>query len=551
MIPTGKEESSSGGTSQRDLKTGRVWWRGGNRRKRTPSRFRLSPAPQAQASTVLQSGPSTPSQGLIPTPLQLHQKPLQQVVAKPNKDFGLIDADASWPFFDVRLRFVHRLCPPSAQCSIKVLLWPLPSISISIPRANVRRLGLKSGAVFVTGSLVILTAAIANVRPKRRRAPRRPLHPLHPLRLPVLCKMWCPLACKMLWEHRVVNGWPVCENLDSAIRHLDRFAASTHVCLVGGQPLGTFVRSLVIKGRSAEELGRLMGNNTYLDLGAMFSAFDCPKLRAFSWEASPYRLPWPLRSFPILFSACPDLVAFEFRVSGQYPDFPGEEEVEDVEAFWRSDDGREVLRVDDLALAVSFDSPFCLRFFHAAGPNLLEWCVSQTLEELKREHAAVASFLETFPAVTHLGMKKLLNYIITSAIFPILMAHALLHTLELPTMTHFCEQDLVDYLHHGGAELRSLALSTSCGASDALLDALPSACPRLACVDFGEQSIFLHVRFRRWLHEAKRLGVLKVVDGIPRKLKAVVSDGGIGGSYHSNSMEIDVFEFVCAPTLAK
>ncbi|RKO90926.1 hypothetical protein BDK51DRAFT_40428 [Blyttiomyces helicus] len=104
------------------------------------------------------------------------------------------------------------------------------------------------------------------------------------------------------------------------------FSASTRVSLLGGTPLRTYVRSLAIKWQDS-----WIPHHVDIDLAGMLSALHCPRSRAFKWQGCSHRLHWPLESFPILFHACPDFVAFEFwMATNPLPVYP---RPEDVEAF--------------------------------------------------------------------------------------------------------------------------------------------------------------------------------------------------------------------------
>ncbi|RKO90692.1 hypothetical protein BDK51DRAFT_43467 [Blyttiomyces helicus] len=84
------------------------------------------------------------------------------------------------------------------------------------------------------------------------------------------------------------------------------------------------------------------GEELPVDLLRLFSAFYCPKLRAFEWEPSPFFLrSWPVESFAILFRACPELVALDFQMDCMTFE-PYEPDEYDVVSFWRSAQGLEL-----------------------------------------------------------------------------------------------------------------------------------------------------------------------------------------------------------------
>ncbi|RKO94275.1 hypothetical protein BDK51DRAFT_38370 [Blyttiomyces helicus] len=433
-----------------------------------------------------------------------------------------------------------------------------------------------------------------------------------------VCRLWCPLACEVLWEYRLVAKYPVTADLmkaaieeystDSsdyrrggrptynAAIDFDIFAASTHVCLLGGPPLGTYLRILDICKEN------MFDSFSEVDLVEMFTAFHCPRLRAIKWAPSRDRLGSLLPSFAILFRACPNLVALDVLVEeGPYDGVeeagePAANPLKGVEdAFWMSDEGRKVdagiARLQVLGLGCMSDNPnpHCwARFHRALGPNLLEWrgppsyrdhfnildqcpnlthVVGFSFEyDPKKPHFAfprgkryptvkalsfrspekpyspeegdsiVTSLLQTFPGIAHLATN---NVNVTSALFPILSAHTPLHSLSLSG--EVSEPTLIAYLHNRGQDLRFLSVS-DIAETDTLLDALSSACPRLVEVHFGFRSIFTNARFSTWLDDAKSHGVLQYVRGGSGLVRPLVYAAGLARPLQTDPWRIDLRE---------
>ncbi|RKO88207.1 hypothetical protein BDK51DRAFT_38588 [Blyttiomyces helicus] len=299
----------------------------------------------------------------------------------------------------------------------------------------------------------------------------------------------------------------------------DNLAASTHVSLLGGPPLGNYLRILDICMNGICE--RFDGE----DVVERFTGFHCPRLRALGPSLDPLDYPWPrafkwgpsldplewlLPTFAILFFACPDLVALADPLDG----------IEDT--FWMSDEGREadegVACLQVLRLECGWGDSNC--FHRALGPNLLQWrgppshkdhfnildqCPNLTpvvdfsfeydrkkplfaLPRGKRyptvkaiffrshvvhyspaeRDSIVASLLQTFPGIAHFNTH---GVDVTSALFPALTAHrpharVCLHLRVL----------LIPFFRYA--------------VTDALLDALSSACSRLVYIDFGIEPVF-------------------------------------------------------------
>ncbi|RKO86864.1 hypothetical protein BDK51DRAFT_52408 [Blyttiomyces helicus] len=176
-------------------------------------------------------------------------------------------------------------------------------------------------------------------------SPRSPAGTLKSAAL--VCRMWYHPAREVLWEHF--------EIID---------------CVDDGGPVWPS-----FKLKELETWTRPPPSRAYLDDDEP-SAFIEPQDESYDSDGDTTysengELPVLDLSLSILFRACPELAAFEFRKYDSVPAFSTRKAEED---FWDSDSGREVEAAVSRLRVMRVDPGVdCGRVYSAAGSNLLEW----------------------------------------------------------------------------------------------------------------------------------------------------------------------------------
>ncbi|RKO92635.1 hypothetical protein BDK51DRAFT_27163 [Blyttiomyces helicus] len=394
-----------------------------------------------------------------------------------------------------------------------------------------------------------------------------------------VCWWWFLLAIEVLWERR---------RFKEVARYAhDSVWLRSKVTQIGpphrdeAKFLGSYIRALTVEidfdmdayeSKRHQEIERKLDNfdNGYderardpyearlerrrpqfkmnIDLDKIFSAFHCPRLKAFTFVSPLPPSSWPMLSFPFLFQAIPDLVALDLQLS-KAPSATGAQ----ITQFWGSAGARAMeaaaarLRIVRICSAVEgdhhstaynslYESTGSFWSPASASSTALQICaISQTstFENSPNTtspagHRALPEFnndtfvnwvLETFPSITQLNT---CNLVITSAIFSALTAH----TPRLQTLRFTLTENIAE----AATSKNSVSPSNSTlHATHALLDALSSACPKLASVFFGKQPELEPSRFKKWLHDAiERPGsALEHVHVAGANLTRIICDAGL------------------------
>ncbi|RKO91686.1 hypothetical protein BDK51DRAFT_32796 [Blyttiomyces helicus] len=287
-----------------------------------------------------------------------------------------------------------------------------------------------------------------------------------------------------------------------------------------------------------------------IDFGKIFSAFDCPRLKAFTLASPLPPSSWLMLSFPVLFRASADLVA-------RYAAARGTQLHKCPDQFWESAGARVVevaatrLRVVRILIIVEGDHQDTAynRFYKATGPNLLEGTFplagfgivgrSLNLRHLanlsRREfpgsvlprgkcYAVIKNIsicskacraspasddklviwaLENFPGITQLNYGSL---VISSRTFRAIMAHT--PHLQIHHFSHATNIAEVDFI-------------------------------KLVSVFFGKQPAFEPSRFKEWLDDpTESLGsALEHVNVAGADLTRLVCDAGLRSSGRQSAVD--------------
>ncbi|RKO90872.1 hypothetical protein BDK51DRAFT_50376 [Blyttiomyces helicus] len=384
----------------------------------------------------------------------------------------------------------------------------------------------------------------------------------------LVCKIWCFVACEVLWEEREVKF--AVRGGDTRADSFERFAASARVSLAGGPPLGSLVRRLSLAvGSPGSEHQHARA------LRDVVAAFECPNLRSLSVQWRGWNTPprWSVLDFALVFRKCPALIAFEIGLNndpqsvGNDGDVThdvvgdtGEEAREIVESMWDGPDGclvrgaisrLQLLRLDPRILGVS-DSldpdPAQKDYRCAVAASLREWdtayfrgldvfdmldkmprlthiigytppfrrsiatgshyhnlkCVSLNLLEDNADEF-LASLLAACPGIDDL---QIVSSTITDATLRSLTAYRPLTRLLLAQTNNITEPALLAFLNANGRALSALRLAMTRMHTDALLHTLPTTCPHLLHVDLGLQAQLSARAFETWVRRARAGGLL-------------------------------------------